>query len=114
MSEKELTIAQMKQEVVASFDRYVAQGTKKWGWETAAKDLVYQVGSLTKVIMQLSGERWADGKAEAELKAQLSNELADIIAEALFIADHLDIDMAEAWRDMLTDDAHKIGERTKN
>lgn len=31
MSEQTKTIAQLKAEVVASFDRYVAQGTKRWG-----------------------------------------------------------------------------------
>ncbi len=114
MSEQIKTIAQMKTEVVASFDRYIAQGTKKWGWESAAKDLAYQVGSLTKLMMQLTGERWADGKNKTELKAQLANELADIVAEALFIAAKLDIDMAEAWEGMLADDAKKISERSLN
>lgn len=113
MSEADKTIAQLKQEVVASFDRYVAQGTKRWGWESAAKDLTYQVGSLAKIMLQLSGERWTEGKTEQELKTQLANELADIVAEALFIAAKLDIDMAKAWEDMLADDTNKINQRAK-
>ncbi len=113
MSEQTKTIAQLKAEVVASFDRYVAQGTKPWSWESAAKDLTYQVGSLSKIMLQLTGERWAEGKTEPELKTQLANELADIIAEALFIAAKLDIDMAQAWEDMLADDDQKIRERSK-
>lgn len=63
-------------------------------------------------MLQLTGERWADGKTEAELKSQMANELADIMAEALFIASELNIDMAKPWEDMLADDTKKISERS--
>jgi hypothetical protein len=41
-----------------SFAQYGKQSTKHWTWEVAAKDLAYQIGSLNKVMLQLSGGRW--------------------------------------------------------
>jgi NTP pyrophosphatase (non-canonical NTP hydrolase) len=114
MSRQSRTIKQMADEVVESFDNYAAQGTKKWNWESAAKDLPYQVGSLTKIMQQLTNERWANGKSEKQLKEELSDELADVIACTLFIAAELKIDIDQAWQNMLDSDKRKISERSKN
>lgn len=113
MNTKSKTIQQMTEDVVKSFDNYVAQGTKKWNWESAAKDLPYQVGSITKIMQQLTNERWAHGKSEFELKAEMSDELADVIGCALFIAADLGIDIDQAWQNMLDSDKRKISERSK-
>ena len=43
----------------------------------------------------------------------MAYELADILAEVLFIADGYDIDIEKAWGDMLASDRRKIAERTK-
>jgi NTP pyrophosphatase (non-canonical NTP hydrolase) len=103
----------MTEEVVRSFNSYAAQGTKKWNWESAAKDLPYQVGSVTKIMQQLTNERWAHGKNEDQLKNELSDELADVIACALFIAAGLEIDINLAWQNMLESDKEKITKRSK-
>ena len=75
---KDYTISQLTQIVKDSFVQYDKQGTKHWTWEVAAKDLSYQIGSLNKVMLQLSGDRWADNKDEATLEAEFRDELADI------------------------------------
>ncbi len=103
----------MTEEAVKSFDSYEAQGTKKWGWESAAKDLPYQVGSIAKIMQQLTKERWAEGKSKKQLKAELSDELADVIACTLFIAAKLEIDVNNAWQNMLDSDKRKISKRVK-
>jgi hypothetical protein len=96
-----------------SFAKYDAQGTRHWTWETAARDLPYQVGSLSKVLLQLSGDRYAEGKDAAALEWELRNELADIMAEVLYIAGERGIDMDQALAEMLDDDKKKVRERTQ-
>jgi hypothetical protein len=108
------TIKQMTEEVVKSFDSYVAQGTIKWDWQSAAKDLPYQVGSVTKIMQQITNERWANGKTEKKLKREMSDELADVIACTLFIAHGLNIDIQEAWENMIKSDLEKVNKRSKS
>lgn len=98
--------------VKASFAKYDKQGTAHWSWEIAAKDLAYQIGSLNKVMLQLSNHRWADGKDTASLEADFTNELADILAEVLYIASERGIDMNRAMDAMIDDDTRKVTERT--
>lgn len=109
MAEK--TLGELTSMAKASFAQYDKQGTKHWTWETAAKDLPYQVGSLSKVLLQLSGERFNDGKTREQLDWQLRNELADILAEVLYIASELDIDMSQAMTEMCCDDTKKVKSR---
>jgi NTP pyrophosphatase (non-canonical NTP hydrolase) len=109
----DLTIKQWTEAVKKSFGKYDAQGTTHWTWETAARDLPYQVGSMWKVLLQLSGERYKEGKNDEALQWQLRNELADILAEVLYIAGELNIDMNRALSEMVDDDTKKVDERTK-
>ncbi len=104
-------IEQMTEEIVAMYKQYQKTGTKPWTYEIAAKDLSYQVGSLTKLIMQRTGERFADNKSEEELRKGIADELADILAETLFIAHELDIDLTQAWEDMIRSDESKVSVR---
>lgn len=106
------TLADFTKEVVEIFERYDKTGTLHWDYRIAASDLPYQLGSLTKAISQLHGERFADGKTPEELKKTIADELADILAEVLFIAHDLSIDMEQAWGKMLASDSKKIEERT--
>ena len=78
-------LGQLTDEIVATYKSYEKTGTKPWDYLVASRDLSYQVGSLTKVIMQLNNERYAKAGAE-DLRAQAGDELADILAEVLFIA----------------------------
>lgn len=110
---KDYTISQLTQIVRDSFAQYDKQGTKHWTWKVAAKDLAYQIGSLNKVMLQLSGDRWADGKDKNTLEAEFRDELADILAEVLYIASERGIDMNQAMGEMVQSDTKKVEERTK-
>jgi NTP pyrophosphatase (non-canonical NTP hydrolase) len=103
---KELTA-----EVVSIFKKYETTGTTPWTYKIAARDLSYQLGSLTRALMQLDGERHAEGKSKEHLKEKVSDELADIFAEVLFIAHELDISLDDAFQNMLDSDNKKIKER---
>lgn len=105
------TISQLTAMVITSFAKYDKQGTAHWTWEVAAKDLSYQIGSLNKVMLQLSGDRWADGKDNDTLEMDFRNELADILAEVLYIAAERNIDMNRAMDEMITDDHYKVTKR---
>jgi hypothetical protein len=106
------TLNQVTKIVKDSFAKYDQQGTKHWTWETAARDLSYQIGSLNKIMLQMSGERWADGKDKKRLEAEFRDELADILAEVLYIAAERGIDMNQAIAEMVESDQKKVDERT--
>lgn len=108
---KDYTISQLTQMVKDSFAKYDRQGTKHWTWEVASRDLSYQIGELNKVILQQAGHRWADKKNEKQLDADFRNELADILAEVLYIASERGINMSQAIEEMVDDDHRKIQER---
>jgi hypothetical protein len=109
---KDYTITQLTQAVKNSFATYDMQGTKHWTWEVAAQDLAYQIGSLQKVMLQLSEYRWADNKDKDALEADFRDELADILAEVLYIASERGIDMNRAMDEMVASDQKKVSGRT--
>jgi NTP pyrophosphatase (non-canonical NTP hydrolase) len=109
---QDYTLSQLTKVVKDSFAQYDQQGTKYWTWEAAAKDLTYQIGSLSKVMLQLSGDRWAEGKDTTALEAEFRDELADILAEVLYIASERSIDMNQAMNEMVKSDTKKVSERT--
>jgi len=100
------------EEQMKVWQNYSKQGTIEWTWEIAAQDLQYQMGSLTKRILQLQNKRYDDKLTKDEIKEHIADELADIVAECLFIANGLDIDMGKAYNNMLESDKKKISERS--
>lgn len=109
---KDYTITELTTAVKESFAKYDQRGTQHWTWEVAAQDLTYQIGSLHKVMLQLSGDRWTDSKSKQELEAIFRDELADILAETLYIASERGIDMNRAMDEMVASDQQKVSERT--
>ena len=107
------TLVQITKEVVAIFEEYRKQGTLNWNYEIASRDLIYQVGSLNKVILQLHNQRYRDGKTADELKSVVADELPDILAEVVFIAHDMHIDLEVAWEKMAESDRSKIANRSK-
>lgn len=105
------TLSQLTKLVKASFANYDRQGTRHWSWQVAAHDLAYQIGSLNKVMLQLSGDRWAADKDKATLEAEFRDELADILAEVLYIAAERGIDMNQAMDEMVRSDTKKVAKR---
>ena len=93
------------------FKKYQLQGTKMWTYETASHDLQYQIGKLSKCILQLGNFRYRDNSSDEKIKENLSDELVDIIAEVLFIANELSIDLDKAWDKMIETDEQKIDKR---
>jgi hypothetical protein len=110
---QDYTLTQLTKIVRDSFAQYDQQGTRHWTWQVAAQDLSYQVGSLHKVMLQLSGDRWAGGKDKTALEAEFRDELADIMAEVLYIASERNIDMNQAMSEMVQSDTKKVEGRTK-
>lgn len=110
---KDYTITELTKIVQDSFHKYDQQGTRRWTWETAASDLPYQIGSLHKVMLQLSNDRWREGKDKSELEYEFRDELADILAEVLYIAGERGIDMNEALDEMVKTDQRKVSERVQ-
>ncbi len=111
-SSSQPTFTKMAAEVRTQMAKYArTMKTKEWTYETAAKDLPVQVGSLTKLLMQLKNERYRHNQTDAEIKEKLADELADMLSLVLFIANELDIDLTVAWQKMLESDDRKIQER---
>ncbi len=105
-------INEMQKQVVKIFKKYQSQGTKMWTYETASHDLQYQIGKLSKCILQLKNYRYRENLTDDEIKENLSDELVDIMAEVLFIADELKIDLNKSWEKMIESDEDKINERS--
>jgi len=112
MTAKSKLISELQQDVLKIYRAYEKTGTNKWTYQTALIDLQYQIGSLAKCALQLRGDRFNEGKTASQLNAAMGDELADILAEALFIAHELGIDLSEAWENMLQSDKSKIATRT--
>lgn len=106
-------LKKLTQQVREIYAAYEDSGTNKWTYETALIDLSYQVGSLSKIMLQIRGDRFAEEPAD-KLTEQIGDELADVLAEILFIADELGIDLQEYWANMLNSDREKISNRTKS
>ena len=103
----------MTDQVVRQISQYSQTGTKPWDYQTAVKDLPVQVGSLTKLIMQKNGERFAHGMSEQDIRLKIADELADIMSLVLYIAHELNIDIKEAWGNMLKSDFTKFSRRNR-
>jgi NTP pyrophosphatase (non-canonical NTP hydrolase) len=102
-------LKKMEEQVVREMKNYhQLRGTKLWDYRIAARDLVCQVGSLNKLIMQLEGERFKHQKTQGQIKEEIADELADILSMVLFIAHELNIDIQEAWDGMLQSDEQKF------
>lgn len=112
--ENDKTIKELTQEIVTDYKDYIRSGTEPWGYEIAARDLMVQVGSLTRALMRLHNERYVGEATKEELLTIVADELSDILADTLFIANHLGIDVARAWEDMKTSDKEKIDTREQN
>ena len=102
----------MLTELLETWNTYSDQWTIPRTHETAAQDLQYQIGSLSKLILQLKNYRYREWLSEPQIMEKIGDELADIIAESLFIAHGFGIDMNHAWDQMLASDRKKIKERS--
>jgi len=103
----------MEEQIVQQLQKYHQHlGTKPWDYRIAAKDMSYQIGSLMKLMMQLEGERYRHAKTDAQIKEEIADELADMLSLILFISHELNIDLKEAWNNMLQSDENKFKKRS--
>ncbi len=106
---RQKTFRSMGEEVNSKMKKYArSMGTKEWTYETAVGDLPCQVGSLTKLLMQLKNERSRYHQTDEQIQEKISDELADILSLIIFIADELGIDLADSWQKMLESDQKKF------
>ncbi|GAO98795.1 hypothetical protein Cva_01464 [Caedimonas varicaedens] len=107
------TFKTMGLQIVKQMKKYSSRlCTKPWNYKTALRDLPCQVGSLTKLVMQLEGERYRHNKTNAEIKEEIGDELADILSLVVFIAHELNIDLNDAWEGMHKSDENKLSTRS--
>jgi hypothetical protein len=105
-------LSKMKEQIVHQMEQYHQNlGTKPWDYRTASRDLSCQIGSLMKLMMQLENERYRHGKSDSQIKAEIGDELADILSLVLFISHDLKIDIASAWDQMIKSDQKKFKDR---
>ncbi|MCB9423396.1 MAG: hypothetical protein H6667_26610 [Ardenticatenaceae bacterium] len=72
---------------------------RPWGVEGAIIELVKQVGELAKYVMIVENYYFTDREKQPGYEAnrkKIGNELADVIAQVIRIADHYQIDLVEA------------------
>jgi NTP pyrophosphatase (non-canonical NTP hydrolase) len=106
-----MNLKEYTKEVVKIFKKYAQTGTVVWDYKIALLDLQYQIGSLTKRVMQMDGQRYKEGLTDREIKDKVADELADIFTEVLFIAKELNVDLDKAFHKMLESDEAKISKR---
>lgn len=108
MRSRAKSLDELQGDVVRIYAEYETTGTNRWTHQTALIDLQYQIGALAKCILQLQGNRFNEGKSTRELHASIGDELADILAEVLFIAHELNVDLMKSWSRMLEADQKKL------
>jgi NTP pyrophosphatase (non-canonical NTP hydrolase) len=72
---------------------------RPWGVEGAIIELVKQVGELAKYVMVVENYYFSSREKQSGYEAnkeKIGNELADVIAQVIRIADHYQIDLVEA------------------
>jgi NTP pyrophosphatase (non-canonical NTP hydrolase) len=106
------TLKQLTEKQLEIWKNYSKQGTHPWNADVAIQDLSYQVGSLAKLNLQLKNYRFRHGLTDETLKITVADELVDILAILLFVADEYGIDLDKSFNDMLDSDVRKITERS--
>jgi len=89
-------LAQMNRQVAAEFD---AHERRPWSLEIVMIELAKQVGDLAKAILTTEGYYLGDRDGKPGYQAgtdRVANELADILYCLMRVADHYQIDLAEA------------------
>jgi NTP pyrophosphatase (non-canonical NTP hydrolase) len=89
-------LAQINRQVAAAFDDHER---RPWTLEIVMMELAKQVGDLSKAILTTEGYYLADRDSKPGYQAgadRVANELADILYCLMRIADHYQIDLAEA------------------
>lgn len=94
-------------EVVKRFNRIE---NREWKAEGAMIELAKQVGELAKQVM-LKENYYAFSVDQATVDRNLGNEMADVIAQVMRLADHYGIDLESAFVDAREDEDRYLKSR---
>ncbi|NKB67871.1 MAG: hypothetical protein GKR89_12490 [Candidatus Latescibacteria bacterium] len=78
------------------YKRFSAIEQRPWGAEGAVIELTKQVGELARHIMVAEGYYYKNRPGYSAEKEGIGDELADILAQLIRLADHYEIDLVEA------------------
>jgi NTP pyrophosphatase (non-canonical NTP hydrolase) len=85
----------------AVYQRFSKIEGRPWGAEGATIELVKQVGEMAKYVMVMERYYFPQRQTNAERyeadKEKLGDELADILAQLIRLADHYQIDLVDAY-----------------
>lgn len=98
---------EMYSQVVKRFNQIEGQ---PWQAQGAMIELTKQVGELAKQVM-LKENYYAWVGDEAEVNRCLGNEMADVIAQVMRLADHYGIDLEQAFVDAREDEDNYLKSR---
>ena len=90
------TFAEMQGMYRSVVERFGRIELRKWNAEGAMIELSKQVGELAKQVM-LKEKYYAFKADETETDKRLGNEMADVIAQVMRLADHYGIDLEQAF-----------------
>lgn len=98
---------EMYREVVGRFNRIEG---RSWEASGAMIELTKQTGELAKQVMLKEGfYAWSGDKEEVD--RQLANEMADVIAQVMRLADHYQIDLEQAFIEAREDEDNYLRSR---
>jgi NTP pyrophosphatase (non-canonical NTP hydrolase) len=89
-------LAEINRQVAAAFD---ARERRPWSLETVMIELAKQVGDLARALLTTEGYYLEDRDSNPGYQAgsdRVANELADILYCVMRVADHYQVDLAEA------------------
>ena len=98
---------EMYREVVKRFNKIELQ---EWRAEGAMIELSKQVGELAKQVMIKEKYYALEGEA-VDVDARLGNEMADVIAQVMRLADYYNIDLEQAFVEAREDEDRYLKSR---
>ena len=105
MSDENTTLAQLKA-IVADFE-----AQRDWEQFHSPKNLAMGVavetGELLEHFLWLDNEQSRQVKNDPEAMAEVRDEIADVFAYILMLANTMDVDLTEAFRDKMKRNAEK-------
>ena len=107
MSKTFLEMQIMYREVVQRFSKIELN---PWGAQGAMIELSKQVGELAKQVM-IKEKYYALTDRVPEVDEKLGNEMADVIAQVMRLADHYGIDLEQAFMEARADEAAYLDSR---
>ena len=93
--------------------QYVSQGTKPWKSNDCLMDLFFQIGSLTKLVMQQNNKVHHHGLSHDEITEGIALDIGDILSLALQLANTFGFNPDDLFTQQMKDDVAKINSRVK-